>query len=138
MNVAFFLIPKLQVKYVKEENTIEDALEKMHKYGYTAIPVLDGKGRYVGTISEGDFLWYIVSRLKESDKDSFTSEEGLCVKDLMKERKNSPINITTSMEELLVQATQQNFVPVVDDDGIFVGIVTRHDIIKYYAERRYG
>ena len=29
----------------------------------------------------------------------------------------------------------QNFVPVMDDDGKFIGIVTRKDIIKYFSEK---
>ena len=38
------------------------------------------------------------------------------------------------MEELLSAAMNQNFIPVVDDLGTFIGIVTRKDIIRYFAE----
>ena len=39
------------------------------------------------------------------------------------------------MENMLEIAKDQNFVPVVDDQGIFIGIVTRKEILKYcYSE----
>ena len=40
------------------------------------------------------------------------------------------------MEELLNSAMNQNFIPVVDDLGNFIGIVTRKDIIRYFAEQK--
>lgn len=36
------------------------------------------------------------------------------------------------MEDMLNRALNQNFVPVVDDRKMFIGIITRKDIIKYY------
>ena len=41
-----------------------------------------------------------------------------------------------SMEELMQSAMNQNFIPVVDDLGKFTGIVTRKDIIRYYAGKQ--
>jgi CBS domain-containing protein len=38
------------------------------------------------------------------------------------------------MEELLQNAMNMNFVPVVDDLDNFIGIVTRRDIIRYFAD----
>ena len=35
------------------------------------------------------------------------------------------------MDELVEAAMNQNFVPVVDDKGDFIGIVTRSRILKY-------
>lgn len=40
------------------------------------------------------------------------------------------------MEEMLNSAMNQNFIPVVDDLGNFNGIVTRKDIIRYFAEQK--
>ena len=56
MNVLFFLKPKLSVAYIYDTNTVRQGLEKMKHYGYTAIPVIDREGHYVGTVTEGDFL----------------------------------------------------------------------------------
>ena len=38
------------------------------------------------------------------------------------------------MEELVNSAMNQNFTPVVDDLGNFVGIITRRDVIRHLAE----
>ena len=43
----------------------------------------------------------------------------------------TPVRVTTTMEELLRHATEQNFVPVVDDRDIFMGIVTRRALLTY-------
>ncbi len=134
MNVAFFLIPKAQVAYLKEGYTMRQALEKMRIHGYTAIPVLTDEGKYVGTVSEGDFLWYIVEGKDKTTSNDMKSMENTLLKEVIELGKNSPVHITTSVEELLNKATRQNFVPVVDDKEIFIGIVTRKDIIKYFAE----
>ena len=40
------------------------------------------------------------------------------------------------MEELFERITNQNFVPVTDDRGIFIGIITRKDIITYLAAKK--
>ena len=46
-----------------------------------------------------------------------------------------PVSVNAAMEDLLDRAINQNFVPVVDDKGSFIGIITRKAIIKYcYGE----
>ncbi len=134
MNIAFFLLPKAQVAYLRENYTIRQALEKMRIHGYTAIPVLDEEGHYISTVSEGDFLWYIMRSkdgLKNADMKNMEME---LLKDVLVKGKNPPVNITTSVEDLLAYSLRQNFVPVVDDKGSFIGIVTRQDIIKHFSK----
>ncbi len=46
--------------------------------------------------------------------------------------------IDTAMENLLERAKSQNFVPVIDDRSVFIGIVTRGDIIKYFVDKSGG
>ncbi|GAE24518.1 inosine-5'-monophosphate dehydrogenase [Halalkalibacter wakoensis JCM 9140] len=47
--------------------------------------------------------------------------------------KNKPVRINSKMTDLLTLAISQNFIPVVDDHGIFIGIIRRREIIEYYA-----
>ena len=128
MNVLFFLKPKASVAYIYDNNTVRQGLEKMKHYGYTAIPVIDHEGRYVGTVTEGDFLW----KLTEASAWESHAQERLNVRDIMQRIHNPPVNVNASLEDLLLQAMNQNFVPVVDDLGSFIGIVTRRDIMQYY------
>ena len=61
VNIAYFLIPKSSVAYLYDDFTFRQGLEKMRHHGYTAIPVITRDGRYMGTVSEGDFLWRLLS-----------------------------------------------------------------------------
>lgn len=137
MNIAYFLLPKNRVAYLYDDYTFRQGLEKMRYHGYTAIPVISRSGKYVGTISEGDFLWQILSNDAESRQiRSMKDLEQLHIRDLLRGNNYPPVRITVSMEELLSSAMNQNFIPVVDDLGNFTGIVTRKDIIRYFAEQK--
>ncbi|MBE6995790.1 MAG: CBS domain-containing protein [Ruminococcaceae bacterium] len=138
MNIAYFLLPKNRVAYLYDDYTFRQGLEKMRHHGYTAIPVISRNGQYVGTVSEGDFLWQLLS---ETDPDaqkelSMKSMEQLLVSDLLKKNTYPAVRITVTVDELLDSAMSQNFIPVVDDTGIFIGIVTRKDIIRHFAEEQ--
>ena len=62
MNILFFLTPKEDVAHVDEDDTMRQVLEKMEHHGYTAIPLLSREGKYIGTITEGDLLWFLKDR----------------------------------------------------------------------------
>ncbi|MBQ7519520.1 MAG: CBS domain-containing protein, partial [Clostridia bacterium] len=46
-----------------------------------------------------------------------------------------PARITATDEELLNKAMDQNFIPVIDDEDVFIGIVTRRTVMQYFAEK---
>lgn len=131
MNILFFLRPKSGVTYLTVGNSIRQGLERMRSSGYTEIPVVDKEGNYVGTVSQGAFLWKV---LDEGFTDMQMAEHDKI--DPLVSTRVAPVKINTSMEDLLSKAIDQNFVPVVDDFGAFVGIITRRDIIKYFAEKK--
>ena len=126
MNVIFFLIPKSQVTYLTEGSSFRQGLEKLRRHGYTAVPVVSREGKYLGSISEGDFLWNIMSM---GSLDLNELEEAR-IDDIISDRA-PPVRVTTSVEELLDRILDQNFVPVVDDRDVFVGIVTRRSVLAY-------
>ena len=131
MNIAFFLKPKNTVAYLYSNFTLRQALEKMHHYGYTAIPVIDREGKYVGTVSEGNFLWFMLSCFNEGENVDQKYIEEIPLKKILNADLYKPVRITANMYEMYNVAMEQNFVPVVDDLDSFIGIVTRKDIIKY-------
>lgn len=132
MNVAFFLTPKSRVAYLEVNDTFRQGLEKMRHHGYTAIPVLDEDGGYVGTISEGDLLWSLV----DIGGASMYECENLHIADILKSDRNPPVKITARVEEIVERLLSQNFVPVTDDRGAFMGIVTRQRVLGYYKDRQ--
>ena len=131
-NVAYILKPKQDVAYISDHITVRQALERMRHKGYTEVPVLHGDGRYVGTVSEGDFLWFILDSGLEGDSLSQLLRS-TPVSSLLHRHRNPPARITAPIEELLAQSVNQNFIPILDDRDMFIGIVVRGDIIKYCA-----
>lgn len=127
MNIAFFLLPKDEVVYLTIQATVRQALEKMEFHRYTAIPVIDRDGKYVDTLTEGDLLW----KIKNTPGMSFKKAEECTLAEVPRHVQNKAVRIDSDMLDLLNLAKVQNFVPVVDDTGIFIGIVRRSDIIEY-------
>ena len=127
MNLLFFLSPKQDLMYVYEDFTLRQTLEKWEKNRYASIPVLSRNGEYKGTLTEGDILWGI----KNLHGMSMEQAENMLISQFAHKRDYLPVRVTTTMEELLEAASSQNFVPVVDDRNIFIGIVRRQAIIEY-------
>ncbi len=124
MNALMLLKYKDAVAYLLENDTLENGLKKMTEQGYTAIPVLTEKGTYAGSITEGDFLRYI---LQNYGKDL---SKNIYIRDIIRKDFNPPVRIDVNMDQLLEMSMRQNFIPVIDDRDYFIGIVTRQDIIK--------
>lgn len=131
MNALFLLKSKASVALVYDNNTLRQGLERMRAHGYTAIPVINQEGDYVGCISEGDFLWHMV----DSGEIDIRSQEKCLIRDVIREGWNPAVRVDVSMDELLERAMNQNFIPVVDDRNKFIGIITRRDIISYFADK---
>ncbi|MED3645539.1 CBS domain-containing protein [Halalkalibacterium halodurans] len=130
MKIAFFLLPKAEVVYMNEDATMRQVIERMEYHNYTAIPILDKDGKYVGTITEGDLLW----KMKHTPNLTFENTESVSLKEIEQKMVNLPVHIDAEIDDLLSLAIAQNFVPVVDDQGIFIGIIRRRDIINYCKE----
>ena len=127
MNVLFFLKPKQEVCVLHKGYTLRQGIEKMRQYGFAAVPVIDEEGKYCGTVTEGDLLRQV---LLHEDKSEW---EQIPLREAMRTDGKKPVNVMADMDELLQLAMTQNFVPVVDDRGMFIGIVTRQDIMRYFA-----
>ena len=130
MNIMFFLKPKAEVNYLYDDNTMIKGLEKMRTHSYTAIPVIDRSGRYMGIVTQGDFLWKLV----DLGSVRHAATDSVLVRDIMHEERNQPLKTSASVDDVLDRAMDQNFVPVVDDRGMFIGIVTRRDILRYFRD----
>ena len=130
-NILFFLTPKSLCVYIYDDCTVRQALEKMESAGYAALTILSKNGEYRGTLTEGDLLW----ALKNMCNMDMRQAESRRIMEISRRMDNIPVQVTTSMQDLIERATTQNFVPVVDDKGAFIGIITRKSIIKYCQQR---
>ena len=130
-NILFFLTPKALCAYLYDDYTIRQALEKMEAAGYAAIPILNRRGEYRGTLTEGDLLW----AMKNMCYMDMRQAEARRIMEIPRRKDNVPVRVTTSMHELVERASNQNFVPVVDDKDAFIGLITRKAIIRYCREQ---
>lgn len=130
MNLLFFLTPKGKVAYIYDDFTLRQTLEKMEYHRYSAVPILTREGKYVGTITEGDLLWAIKNRYSLN----FKKAENTPILEIPRRMDNLPVSADTEIEDLIIKALNQNFVPVTDDRGIFIGLITRKDIMRYFAQ----
>lgn len=131
MNILFFIKPKGELAYLYDDYTLRQGLEKLERSGYAAVPIINRKGEYVGTITEGDILW----TLKNQYALDLKAAENVPLLTVRNRMKVEPISISSNMEDLISKAMNQNFVPVIDDKKIFIGIVTRKDIIEFCYNR---
>ena len=127
MNIMRFVVPKSLVEYVTVDSTVRQALEKMRYHRYAAIPVIDGEGRYVGTLRNDDLFGYF---LENGSFDSRAFEKD-GIEKILDRSYSAPVYHNASMNELIEKVKEHNFVPVVDDRGCFIGIILRRDILNY-------
>lgn len=127
MNILFFLIPKSEVIYIESSITIRRALMQIQSHTYTSIPIISDNGEYIGTITEGDFLRYF----KNITTGEPETDLGANVLKIPRSVSYDPVSINSDIEDLISKVTNQNFVPVVDDNKKFIGIITRKDVIQY-------
>ena len=126
-NILFFLTPKAMCSFVYDDYTVRQALEKMESAGYAALPILNKRGEYRGTLTEGDLMW----AMKNMCYMDIRQAEAHRITEISRRKEYLPVRVTTSMRDLVSRASSQNFVPVVDDKDAFIGIVPRSAIIKY-------
>lgn len=127
MNILKLLKPKAVIDYVYSDCTVRQAIEKMRNHGFTAIPVIGKDGEYVKTLAEGDFMYYML----DSNISDIRELEHHRISDIPRRVRSEPVSVTATVEELVLLAMNQNFVPVIDDRKVFIGIVTRSDILQY-------
>ncbi len=131
MNIFFFLTPKSQIKTIDSSYSIRQVLEIFEHYRYSVLPVINEEGKYLKTISEGDLLYYLKNNLKFN----LTMYENINVLEVPTYRSYEAINVLEDMDSLILKAMDQNFVPVIDDMGSFIGLITRKSIIKYLMDK---
>ena len=127
MNILFLLTPKINTNYLLSSYTIRQTAEKFFIHNYTALPVIDDEGKYIRTVSEGDIFRYQMQKIKKS----INEFNKINILELDEERVIKSVRNDATMDELYDLIIQQNFIPVVDDRGVYIGIITRKRVIEY-------
>ena len=126
MSIVFLLTPKEEVIYEKVNSTMRQAFERMRYYKYTAVPILDERGMYVGTLTEADLF----SKLKNTPNLKYRNTNKVLISEVPRNVVNKPVRIDSNIEDLIHYAKSKEFIPVVDDNNIFIGVIKKSDILK--------
>ena len=132
MNILFYITPKSEVAYLYDTDTVKQAMDKMEGHRYAAIPIISKSGgRYLGTLTEGDLLWSI----KQNNIFTIHDADNISIMQIKRNKDNEPVGVDADLEDLISKSMNQNFVPIIDGDKCFIGIIKRKDIIQYLSRK---
>jgi CBS domain-containing protein len=137
----------------KPDTTVGELADILAKNKISGVPVVDNQGRVLGMVSEADIIlqdadlhspYYIqflesVIYLQSVHKfeERFRKSIGSKVSEVMSEEVNTvPPDTTVRQAATMMAECEVNRLPVTDEDGRLVGIVTRGDIVRAIAEHR--
>ncbi|WP_026105115.1 cyclic-di-AMP-binding protein CbpB [Halalkalibacterium ligniniphilum] len=118
------VIPSEKVAHVQLNNPLEHALLVLVKSGYTAIPVLDTSFKLHGLISKS----LILDSLLGLERIEMERLNELKVQDVM-EASIPSIHHSATFSKALTLSINHPFICILDDDGSFLGILTRRSIL---------
>lgn len=130
-SIISLLTPKKITFFLLNTSTIRQALEKFDAHKFSVVPLVDEEGHYVGTLSEGDILRYI----KNQTRFNLKQAENVLVKDIEHYRPYQSVKVDALISEVFALSLEQNFIPVVDDKDVYIGIIKRKEVIKYLSDK---
>lgn len=124
--ISELMIPSEKVAHVQMNNPLEHAMLVLIKSGYSAIPVVDPEFKLKGLIS----MSLILDSILGIERIEVERLENKVVEDVMN-REVPIIHENENVMKGLKLSIDYPFLCVVDDTGIFTGILTRRVILKY-------
>lgn len=131
------------------DTRVEEVVKKLDEHNISGMPVLDSQKRVIGIVSERDLLLadelepprmkaalYGLYIMPQRVMDEIAKTRGVLVRDVMTQKvvtfhpEDNVRDIAQTMQEQRI-----NRVPIVDAEGVLVGILTRGDIIHALAQR---
>lgn len=106
---------------IDKNKKLSDAIEKLHKGGMRIALVVDKKGLLIGTITDGDIRRALINKV---DLDSQ-------VKNIMNSNPISALESQSASEiDSLMNSKDIMHMPIVDSEGLLVGLETRYKIYR--------
>jgi CBS domain-containing protein len=128
MNATMYMIPVGKLELAKENDSIEVTLKRMKEGSFKTLPVVDEADHFVGVIHESSL--YEAYFYNEVNKGDFIQAEirPLVNKNIESIHKNTDfLQVILSMEKMDI-----HFLPCIDDEQRFLGIVTRNNIFQAF------
>ena len=130
-----------EVVTVRPHTTFKEIVELFHRHGITAVPVVDAENRPVGLVSEADLLlkeaeatgveghdpWTWLHR-REHHRAEAETAEGLMTEPVVTAR--ADWTVAKAARDMGHHKVKR--LPVVDDSGRLVGIVSRRDLLEQF------
>ena len=129
-SIISLLTPKKITFFLLNTSTIRQALEKFDAHKFSVVPLVDEEGHYAGTLSEGDILRFI----KNQANFNLKTAENILVKDIDHYRPYLSVKVDALISEVFALSLEQNFIPVVDDKDVYIGIIKRKEVIRYLSD----
>ena len=123
--ISDFIISSEKVAHVQSGNNAEHALLVLTKTGYSSIPVLDIKYRLIGLLSTK----MITESILGLERIEYEKLEHIKVDEVM-DTNVAYVKNTDTFRKALDLVINHAFICVIDEDGTFVGILTRRVILK--------
>ncbi len=134
MNITSFLKPFYEVILVYEDQPLTEALSIITEHRYSSIPIITRDQLYFGTLTEGDILHFLLNHTECIHPEHLSQYK---VSDVKRHRDYEAVQVDSSMTTLLAKASNENFVPVVNTNHQFVGIITRKTLLDYFFEHNF-
>lgn len=119
--------PFNNIAMVFEDNSIEHSMLILRESNYTQIPVLDYEKKFVGLIS----LHQIYRKMGENLFTDFDNLRSLKVRDFI-DTHYATINENYSLDDVFKLLIDYNFINVVSDDRLYLGMITRSSVLKKF------
>lgn len=132
LRIDDFVLSSEKVAHVQMGNSAEHALLVLTKTGYSAIPVLDSKYRFRGLIN----AQRITDAILGMDHIEYERLPDIRVEEIM-ETELPLVKQSERFQKALDLLINQNFLCVVDDEGMFIGILTRRIVLKQLKKQIY-
>lgn len=125
------LTPKRDLELLTPDTNVGDALARMKAVKAFSLPVVDHDGNFVGLLSKQSMFEYL-----ENHPDQFSFAEFLQQPVSLTVDENAKLFVDIDsghFEDLLPIIVRYPFVPIVEHDNQFIGIVKRSEIEKALA-----
>jgi CBS domain-containing protein len=113
---------------IRPEDSIKQIARVLEESGLAALPVVDGSGLLLGTITERDIAVKVIARgesIRKARVSDYMSSESFAF--------SAEASIEDCMRAMSWHHVRR--IPIVDDDHKLVGILSQADIARYICEQ---
>ncbi|KAA9290976.1 cyclic-di-AMP-binding protein CbpB [Streptococcus anginosus] len=119
-----FLTPAENLAVLIDTHNADHAILLLSQMTYSRVPVVTDQKKFVGTISLTDILSYQMQHEIPDEEFMTTYIVHMAKKD------DLTVGPDFTLTEVLHKLVDESFLPVVDQDNTFQGIITRKSILK--------